>query len=140
LTDIKLLVSTFIAANPDAASMVLLMSPAVATAVAVATGSDTLGPDGGRLFGIQVHTGTIGSRVIMLDPSALLVADDGDMDITIARHASLEMDTAGTSPPTAGTVMISIWQLGLVALKITRFVHWKMARANSVLYTNVNYV
>ncbi len=137
VTDIKLLIATFTAANPDARSMAMLMSPAVATAMALATDKETIGADGGRLFGMPVHTGTIGSRVIILDPSALLIADDGDMDIAVARHATLEMDTAGTSPPTAATVMVSLWQLGLVALRVMRFISWRMARANAVLYTNV---
>jgi capsid protein len=140
LTDLKALIDAFIAANPDAASMAILMSPSVAASVAIATNSTTLGPAGGRVFGIPVHTGTIGSRVVILDPSALLIADDGDMDVTIARHATLEMDTSATSPPTASTVLVSLWSLNLIALKITRFINWKMARNGAALYTNVSYV
>jgi hypothetical protein len=138
-TDVKKLIETFTATNPNAASMALLMSPGVAVALAIATNSQTLGPNGGTLFGVPTHTGAIGSRVVILDPSALLVADDGDIDVTIAQHASVEMDTAPTSPVTSGTVMVNLWQAGLVGLKIDRFVNWKMARANAVLYTNVAY-
>ncbi len=139
-TDIKNLIATFTATNPDAASMALLMSPAVATSMAVATNSTTLGPDGGRLYGVPVYTGTIGNRIIVLDPSALLIADDGDLDVTVARHATVEMETTATSPPTASTAYISLWQLNLVGLKVERVINWRMARANSVLYTNVAYV
>ena len=129
----------FLEANPDAESMVLLMSPAVATAMAVASNSQTLGPAGGRLFGIDVLTGSIGSRVVILDPTALLVADDGDIDITVSRHGSVQMDAAPTSPPTASTILISLWANDLLGLKIVRFISWKMARANAVLWTNVSY-
>ena len=129
LTDIKALIAAFTATNPGAESMVLLMAPSVAATAAVASNSTTLGINGGTIYGVPVLTGFVGNRVIVLDPSALLIADDAAMDVTVARHASVEMDTAGTSPPTAGTVMISLWQLGLVGLEITRFVSWKMARA-----------
>jgi len=139
LTDIKLLISTFTAANPNAESMALLMSPGVAVAMAVATNSQTLGPNGGTLFGVPVYTGAIGSRVVILDPSALLVADDGELDIAISRQATVEMNTSATSPITAASVIVSLWQLGLTGLRIDRFINWKMSRANSVLYTNVAY-
>lgn len=139
LTDAKLLLSTFIAANPNARNVVILMSPAGATALAVASNSQTLGPDGGTLFGVTVLTGAIGSRVVVLDPTALLIADDGGLDITISRQGSVELDTAGSSPPTAGTVWVSIWQQNLVGFKIDRLVNWRMARPNAVLYTNVAY-
>jgi hypothetical protein len=141
LTDIKLLLATFTAANPNTETLVLLMSPAVAVAVAVAATTDTLGPDGGTLFGVPVLTSTgVGSRLIALDPTALLVADDGGLDVSIARNATVELDTAGASPQGASTVLISLWTSNLVGLKITRFISWRMARNNSVLYTNVSYV
>lgn len=140
VTDIKALLSAFVATNPDADSIALLMSPAVAVAMAVATNSQTLGPAGGTLFGVPVHTGQIGSRVVVLDPSALLVADDGDLDVSISRQAAVEMDTTPTSPVTASSALVSLWQLNLVGLKIDRFINWRMARANAVLYTNVSYV
>lgn len=139
LTDIKLLIATFIEANPDAAAAVMLMSPAVATALAVATNSQTLGPNGGTLFGVPVLTGAIGSRVVILDPTALLVADDGELDVTVSRHATVEMEGTATSPPTASTIMVSLWSMNMAGLKIDRFIDWKMARANAVLYTNVSY-
>jgi hypothetical protein len=138
-TDIKKLLETFTATNPNVETMALLMSPGVAVAMAIATNSQTLGPNGGTLFGVPVHTGQIGSRVIVLDPSALLLADDGGLNVTVARHASVEMDTSATSPVTAGSVYVNLWQAGLVGLKIDRFINYRMARANSVLYTNVSY-
>lgn len=95
------MIAAFTAANPNAESFAILMSPAVAIAMAVATNSQTLGSNGGTLFGVPVYTGQIGSRVVILDPTALLVADDGELDITISRQATVELDTAPTSPVTA---------------------------------------
>jgi hypothetical protein len=138
-TDVKKLIETFAAANPNAENIVMLMSPSVATAMAIATASTTLGPNGGALFGVTVLTGAIGGRIVVLDPSALLVADDGDMDATVSRHATVEFDTAPTSPITAGSVYINLWQAGLVGVKLDRFMSWRMARANAVTFTNVSY-
>lgn len=139
LTDIKKLIETFSAANPNAESLALLMSPGQATAMAIASGSQTLGPNGGALFGVPVYTGGIGSRVVILDPSALLIADDGELDVTVSTQGTVELDTAPTSPPTAGSVLVSLWQTGLVGARIDRFISWKMARANAVLFTNTAY-
>jgi hypothetical protein len=119
--------------------MVLLMSPRIAVAAAIATNSTTLGINGGTLFGIPVLTGFVGNRVIVLDPSALLIADDGDMDVTVARHASVEMDTSATSPPAAGTVLVNLFASNLVGLKIDRGIGYRMGRADAVLYSNVGW-
>lgn len=141
LTDIKNLLATYTATNPNTETMVMLASPAVAIALAVAANTQTLGPDGGTLFGVPVATSqAVGARVIVMDPTALWVADDDGLEVTISAQASLEMDTSASSPPVAGTVLVSLWQHRLVGLKVRRFINWKMARANSVLYTNVAYV
>jgi hypothetical protein len=140
LTDIKRLIETFIASNPDASSIVLLMSPGQATALAIATNAQDLGSDGGRLFGVPVLTGAIGSRIVILDRSALLVADDGGLDVAASQHGSVELDTTPTSPITASSAYVSLWQANMTGLKIDRTISWKMARPSSVLYTNTSYV
>src|SRR5689334_22104275 len=73
--------------------MAILMSPGQAAAIAVATNSTTLAPDGGRLFGIPVYTGSIDSPIVILDPSQLLIADEGQMDVSMSTEGSLEFDT-----------------------------------------------
>jgi hypothetical protein len=138
-SDIKALIAAFTAANPNAQSMVLLMSPSVATAMAIATNNAAFGGDGTRLFGVPVYIGHIGSRVIILDPTALLIADDGDMDVIASRSATVELDTSATSPPVASTTIVSLWQVNLIGLRVERFINWRMARANAVYYTNVSY-
>jgi len=136
---VKALISAFTAANPNARSMAFITSPSQATALAISTNSTTLGPTGPMLFGIPVYTGTVGNRVILLDPSQLLIADEGQLDVTMSSEGTIELDTAATSPTTAGAALVSLWQANLVAFKIDRFISWKMARANSVIYSNVNY-
>ena len=138
-SDLKKLIETFTATNPNAHSMAILMSPGQAVAAAVATNAPQLGPNGGSLFGVPVHTGQIGSRIVILDPSALLIGDDDGLDITVSRHAMLEMSSTPTSPAVAATVLVSLWQKGLVGFKVDRFVSWQMARADSVLYMTTSW-
>jgi len=57
----------------------------------------------------------------------------------ISQNAAVEMDTTATSPPVAATVLVSLWQHGLVGLRLTRSINWKMARPSAVLYTTVAY-
>ena len=93
----KLLYSTFFNINPNTQNPVLVTNPATAVAIAMATGEANLGANGGALFGVRVVTGHVGARLILLDADALLVADDGALDVRIARDATVEMDTAGAS-------------------------------------------
>jgi hypothetical protein len=139
LTDFKALIASFSVANPNSEAVVLT-SPGNAMALAVAANTQTLGPGGGTLYGITVHTGAIGGRVVILDPSALLVADDGGLDVMISRQSAVEFDTLPTSPPTAGSVWVALWQNNLVGFQIDRFINWRMARPNAVVYTNQTYI
>ncbi len=139
-TDVKKLLGEFTAVNPNVENLVLLMSPAVAVAVAVAANSQTLGPSGGHVFGAPVLTSTaIGSRIIAVDASALYIADDDGIDISISRNATIEMENPATSPATAATVMTSLWSSNLAGLRVDRYVNYKLGRNSSVLYVNVSY-
>ena len=55
-TDIQALLTQFVVANPDIESLVLLMKPANAVAIARATNTPTLGLNGGTIYGIPVVT------------------------------------------------------------------------------------
>lgn len=139
-TDVKKVIDVFLQNNPNAANLVLLMSPSVATAIAVATTSQTLGPTGGTVFGIPVVTGSIGSRIIALDPSQLLIADEGAADVTMSTSGTVEFDTAPSSPITAGSTIVSLWQNNLTGFRVDRFVNWKMSKNSAVVYSTVAYV
>ena len=95
--------------------------------------------DGGTVEGFPImssnHVGA--GDVIMLDPSSILLADDGDIDIDITDQASLEMlDGSLTQDGTAGTgaSLVSLWQNGLVGIKAERFVNFVKGRAAAVAY------
>jgi hypothetical protein len=135
LTDWKALRAAFTAANPNAAGTVVLASPRNAEAFAMAFNAP-MWSDGGTLFGIRVFESTaLGTNVVMLDPSGILVALD-DIEIDASKHTSIEMEVPVTDPSTSTTVMRSLWQMNLVALKVTAYANWKLARASAVQYVS----
>jgi hypothetical protein len=134
-TDMQVLVTQFYAANPDAENAVILMSPANAVAIARATNQQTLGARGGSIWGIPVLvSASVGARLIMLDASQILVADDGGLNVDISVNASVQMDSQPTDPTVAATVLISLFQLNMVGLRIARFVSWKRVRTGAVYF------
>ena len=136
-TDIKALVSQFFAVNPDASNAVLLLSPANAVALAIATGSSTLGMTGGSLYGVPAVTSTAcTTNIVMVDAAAVLVADDGGLDISVSESALVQMNSAPDNPSTAATVYTSLFERNLVGLRATRGVTWLRARLTAVKYVS----
>jgi hypothetical protein len=132
LTDLKALITAFFAANPSAENAVLIMTPQIAVAAAIAANVNTLGIQGGTIFGVPVVTsGSVGARIVMLDASAIVYADAG-VEIDLSRQALIQLDSAPDDPPDGDTVMISTWQLDLVGLRTERFINWKRSRLSAV--------
>jgi HK97 family phage major capsid protein/HK97 family phage prohead protease len=146
-TDIQALLSAMTAANISAAGAVLIMSET--NALALANSLNALGQPlfpnmgvggGSAMGGLQVITSqAAGSWVILVQPNAILYADDGGVSIDVSREASLQMDSALDNPPVATTLLTSLWQMNLVGLRAERFINWKKARAGCVQYTVATY-
>ena len=64
----------------------------------------------------------------------IMLADDGQVMLDASNQASLQMDTAPTNPPTATTVMVSLWQMNMVGIRAERFINWTKRRAGAVQY------
>lgn len=146
-TDIKALIGLFTTNMLPINESVFIMSEANAFALAGAI--TTLGvrpfPDlqatGGSLLGVPVITSqAAGNRVILVHTPSILFADDGGVTIDVSTEASLEMNNAPTSPPAAATVFVSLWQQNLIGLRAERFINWKRARTQAVVYTTATYV
>lgn len=134
-TDFQALVSTFVAANPNVEHLVVLMTPSNGVALSRALGQPSLGLKGGTAFGVPVITsGAVGNRLIALDASQILVADEGAVDIDASRNPLVQMDSAPTDPSTSATVYLSLWQRNLVGIRVVRMVHWMRAAASAVHY------
>ncbi len=106
--------------------------------------------DGGAIEGIPVVTSenivanggspADGALIAFINASDVLLADDGGVEVDISTEASIQTDSAPDSPTTASTVLVSLWQNGLVGIKCSRFVNWTKARSDSVVYiTGGNY-
>jgi hypothetical protein len=50
------------------------------------------------------------------------------------------MNTVPTSPISAASVYVSLWQANLIGLRAERFINWKRARTTAVVYTTATYV
>jgi hypothetical protein len=139
--DAQLLNKTFFAQNPDARAPFWVMSPANASAYAVECAWPSLTVRGGDLFGVPaIVSASAGNRVAIIDADALLVADANDLNIDVSREASIEMNTVPTSPATASTILVNLWQIGLVGIKVTQTISWKLARPSAAVWTTATYV
>jgi len=145
-TDIQALAAAMTAAGISTAGAVLILSETNALAL-----TNALNPLGQPLFpGMSQEGGTIlgykavvsqaaGTTVALVQPNAVLYADDGGVTIDVSREASLQMDSAPDNPALATTVMTSLWQNNLVGLRAERFINWKKARPGVVQYTVATY-
>lgn len=77
---------------------------------------------------------TDGYPIIFALPNEIMLADDGQVTIDMSREASLQMETSPDSPVSASTVLVSLWQHNLVAIKAERYINWKKRRDNAVQY------
>lgn len=146
-TDIKALMTAFTNNMLPVNESVFIMSEANAFALAGAITTLGVRPfpnleaTGGTLLGVPVITSqAAANRVILVHPPSILFADDGGVNVDVSQEASVEMNTAPTSPVAAGTVLVSLWQQNLIGLRAERFIGWKRARTTAVVYTTATYV
>lgn len=148
--DVKTLFGQMIAANMAITSGVWIMKQSRALAMSLMV--NALGQaefpgitmNGGTLLGFPVVTSEAvhatggspanGDNIIFAVAGDIMLADDGAVTIDMSREASLQMETAPDSPPTASTVLVSLWQHNMVAIKAERFINWKKRRATAVGY------
>jgi HK97 family phage major capsid protein len=141
LADILGLISHFSTNNIPVDGLTFIMSPANAMALSFKTYSDGspqfpgIAINGGSWKGMTfIVSNTVTTKVIALQPSLILYADDGGVTIDASSEASLQMDSAPMSPVDATTVYVSMFQANCVALRAERFINWKKANANAVKY------
>lgn len=156
--DVQALMGKFVTANMSLAGAVWIMTEMQALALALMLNPlgqrefpeiQINGDSGGRFFGLPVvlsenipaqvdNAGppatVAGSRIILAKASEILLADDGETLLDASNQASLEMDSAPTSPPTATTVLVSLWQHNMVGLRAERFINWTKRRPGAVQY------
>lgn len=153
--DLGTLLSTYAAANMSVQGLVLVMTSQQAIRISLMRtplGSPEftgMSPSGGALEGIPVITSEnivaqgsppTGSLIVAINAPEILLADDGAVQVDMSREASLQMDSAPDSPPTATTIMVSLWQRNMVALRAERMINWMRRRDGAVQYiSNAKY-
>lgn len=143
--DLKTVIASFASANIPFSGVVMVMGSNTAASIALMTNAlgqaefPTVNQDGGTLMGIaiivsdNVPTGDI----IFVKPSEILLADDGNVTISVSREASLQLDSAPSEPPAS---MVSLWQQNMVGLRAERFINWQRRRTQAVyVITAVDY-
>ena len=132
--------ATFISANEDPASTVILMSATVALNLSLLQNAlgqpefPNIGIGGGTILGIPVVVSqAVGARIIIINANDILLADDGPVEIDISEQASIVMDSAPQASPQT-TELVSLWQRNYVGLRAEKFITWKKARSTSVYY------
>jgi HK97 family phage major capsid protein len=98
-----------------------------------------LSMNGGTFYGIPVvvsnnvtPSGSPGDQhMILVDQSNILLADDGQMMIDVSTEASVEMNDA---PAGGATSLRSLWQNGLMGVKVDRWIYWMKRRSTAVQF------
>jgi HK97 family phage major capsid protein/HK97 family phage prohead protease len=109
-----------------------------------------LTPTGGTLLGLPVITSQndgltdggspTGSRIILVKASDIMLADDGQVLLDASREASIQMNSAPDDPVSASTVLVSMFQENMVALRAERWINWTTRHTGAVQWiTNADY-
>ena len=121
------------ALTPAASNPVWIMRPTTAAKVSAALGTASSLPQ--SLYGIPaIISANSPAQITLLSGAHVLVADDGQFSVSISQAATLQLDTAPTSPVVAATVMTSLFQANLVAVRAVRWVNWTRVSTDSVVY------
>jgi len=139
--DLASRVAVFAAANIPLLGSVWLMSDSNAFGLGLSVNAlgqplfPGLSIAGGSIFGIPVVvSNNVGNRVVLVHAGSILYADEGGVQIDVSREASIQMDSAPDSPATSTTVLVSMFQNNLIALRAERMINWKRARTAAVTY------
>lgn len=149
--DLAALIRCLTDENVSLDNAVFLMHPNTATHLAQLRGTGgaaafpDIGPKGGRLLGIDTLTsaaiepaGSPGARIIgLVDQGSVLLADEGRAEFTVSTTGALQLNTA---PSSGWQPLVSLWENGLAAVKVTRWIRWQRRRdAGAAYLSGVSY-
>lgn len=75
------------------------------------------------------------TTLVLVVGSQVRVADDGDATFEISRSTALQLNDSPTidaATPTAAS-LVSLYQVGAVAIRATRWINWKLARSDAAV-------
>jgi hypothetical protein len=128
----------------------LVMRPKTAISLGVMDSQLTrnVGANGGTIAGIPVITSanvpvdgdSPGDNTIILIDAAEIFMNDGAIELDASDKATIELNSSASDPVTTGTVLTSLWQTNLLAVKVIRFLNWQRRREGAVaVLTGVGY-
>ncbi len=137
LTDLRLMLSAV--NTTGAGSLFWVMAPDVANAGATLAAESgellfpALSPAGGELLNLPalVSTSVLSGTLTLIDASGL-AGEIGTVTVSIAQEATIQMDSAPSSPPNAASVMTSVWQTSRAAILATAYFGAERIREGSV--------
>jgi HK97 family phage major capsid protein len=145
--DLRLLLQHLASADIPFRSPFFILHPRIAAGLAALRTTDgaaafpTISVTGGTLMGVPVIvSGAVpdaqgspagGSSLIAIDASQLLIGE-GRLGIDVARHASLQMDTAPDDPADANTVLTDLWSNNLVGFRVIAERNWALTDPDAV--------
>lgn len=148
--DMLALFNLVAANNRQMRDIVFIMPTGVAMALAsMKTLAQPEFPDmalvGGRVMGIPVivsdyvpNDPTNGAIVALVKASEIRVADEGSIDVSISREASIQMSDAPrdnlSDGISAGETVVSLWQQNMIGFRAERTINWMLARETSAAY------
>lgn len=131
--DLAALVAAF---DGDLLSSYFIMPPDVAVRLAATGDFPKLGARGGEVVGLPVLTSRAApiESVILVDPSAFMVAYDEQILLEVGSKGALEMDTEPSGDSTVPTAaqMVSLWMTNCKAFRAIGHVAWAEARSGGV--------
>ncbi len=148
-TDLQNLLEQFILNNMNVSNVVIIMPNTLALAASLLVNSlgqrefPDLTPNGGTLMGIPVVTTQYaanqsgsGNLVIALDPTAVFLADDGQVTVSASGEATIEMSDAPTQDSTVPTAStgVSMFQTNSLAIRAERYINWAKFRTMAVSF------
>jgi HK97 family phage prohead protease len=149
-TDLKTLLAPIITANISLDSGAFIMHPSTALSLVLMQNSlgqpvfPTVTRNGGTVQGFPVVVSSNvpaaggspadGYMIIFVVQNEVLLADDGVTMIDASDQASVQMDSAPDSPPTASSAYVSLWQMNWIGLRVERWITWKKRRSQAAQY------
>lgn len=140
--DLKAMCAGLVAAGSDltAAQWVLHPRTALALSLLVNTAGafafPGIGPRGGSILGLPAITsGSVpidtgdDTRIVLLDASRILVADEGLATVDVSHQSSIQLVD---NPATGAQSLVSLWQNNLVGIRLTRWITWELLDAAAV--------
>jgi HK97 family phage major capsid protein/HK97 family phage prohead protease len=148
--DVKTLLAPLLTANIPLESGVWVMHTSQALSLSLMQNSlgqqvfPGMQRDGGTLLGFPVVASTNipaaggspadGYVLAFLVQNEIMLSDDGQTIIDASDQASIQMDSAPDSPPSASSAYVSLWQMNWVGLRVERWINWLKRRSQAAQY------